>query len=62
MPLAKGQSTQTIQGNIEEILNGYKSTGRIGNITPRSDKHARDIASAMAYKQAGKAKTTMGKM
>ncbi len=56
MPLKKGSSKEKIAYNIEEMLKAYKETGKIGNTTPKNMEHARKIASAAAYKKAGKSK------
>ena len=52
MPLKKGTSQATIGSNIAECMRGYKSTGKIGNTSPRNLAHARKICAAAAYSTA----------
>jgi hypothetical protein len=52
MPLKKGKSSQTISNNIRELAEAYRQKGKIGNIKPKSKKHAVKIASAIAYNKA----------
>ena len=54
MPLKKGTSQATIGSNIGECIRSYKSTGKIGNTSPRNLAHARKICAAAAYTTAGK--------
>lgn len=54
MPLQKGYSAKTRSGNIGEMIDTYKSTGKIGSTTPRNMAHAQSIASARAYSKARK--------
>ena len=54
MPLKKGTSQATIGSNIAECIRSYKSTGKIGNTTPRNLAHARKICAAAAYTTARK--------
>ena len=54
MPLKKGTSQATIGSNIAECIRSYKSTGKIGDITPDDMKHARKICAAAAYTTARK--------
>jgi len=56
MPLRKGKSKKIISQNIEELINAYKERGKIGKIKPKSKKHARKIAVAIAMKKAGLSK------
>jgi hypothetical protein len=49
MPLKPGKSKNTISQNVSELLHSWKQTGKIGNTKPRSAKHARSIAAAIAY-------------
>ena len=57
MPLKKGSGKFTISNNIKELIHAYKEKGKIGNTTPKNMKHAREIASAIAYEKAGKQKS-----
>lgn len=56
MPLKSGSSIETIGGNIGDMIDKYKETGKIGNITPKSMAHAQQIATAAANQKAGDAK------
>jgi len=56
MPLKKGRSQATISSNIGECIRSYKSSGKIGNITPRNLAHASKICQAAAYTSARKSK------
>jgi hypothetical protein len=58
MPLKAGSSIETIGGNIGDMIDKYKETGKIGNVTPRSMAHAQQIATAAANQKAGDAKPT----
>jgi hypothetical protein len=49
MPLKKGRGQSTISSNIAEMMRSWKRTGKIGNTTPKSSKHAQRIAAAAAY-------------
>ena len=51
MPLKSGYTDKTRSANIGEMLEKYKKTGKIGNITPRDMAHAQSIASAAAYRK-----------
>lgn len=51
MPLGKSKIK-----NIAELLRTYKSTGKIGNATPKNLAHAQRIASAIAYEKAKETK------
>ncbi len=58
MPLKKGKSKETISRNIKELVDEYtKGDGKIGNYKPTSKKKAIKVASAIAYKSAGKGKS-----
>lgn len=56
MPLKSGRSMSVVKSNIRELLESYKSSGKIGNVTPDNAAHARRIAIAAAYKKSGRAK------
>lgn len=56
MPLLEGSSDKVIQRNIEELMSSYKRDGKIGNVRPRSEEHARRIATAIAYARAGRSR------
>lgn len=51
MPFWKGKSDKTRNKNIAVVMRDWKKSGKIGNITPKSAKHAAAIASAIAYKK-----------
>lgn len=62
MPLKKGKSQKTISKNIKELVDEYtKGDGKIGNYRPTSKKKAVEVASAIAYKNAGKSKKSTKK-
>ena len=50
MPLKSGKGS--ISANIKELMHTYKSTGKIGNTSPKSRKQASKIAAAIAYRKA----------
>ncbi|MDI3281610.1 MAG: hypothetical protein QJR13_09590 [Bacillota bacterium] len=56
MPLKPGRSDEVISRNIEELMHTYHETGKIGNIKPKNEKHAREIATAIAYREAGRSR------
>lgn len=57
MPLKKGASNKVISANVREMMRDVKQgDGKIGNVKPRSLKHAQKIAVAVALKKAGKAR------
>jgi len=56
MPLAKGSSKGVISSNIRECILSYKKSGKVGNIHPKSLKHAMKICSAISYTSARKSK------
>jgi hypothetical protein len=57
MPLKKGSSQATISANIGEMLDQAKHGGKIGNYKPPSMAKARQVAAAIAYRKAGKARS-----
>ena len=56
MPLKKGSHRKTISSNIEEVVDSWKDTGKIGNSRPRSKKKAVKQAVAISLKMSGKSK------
>lgn len=57
MPRKKGSSNKVISHNIKELVDEYtKGDGKIGNYRPPNKKKAIKVASAIAYKNAGKSK------
>ena len=50
MPLKSGK--KNVSSNIKELMDTYKSSGKIGNVTPKNKKHAAKVAAAIAYKKA----------
>jgi len=52
MPLSSGNSRQTIESNIREMLKSWKESGKIGNTSPKTMAEARRIAAAAAYNKA----------
>ncbi len=56
MPLKKGSSRKTISRNVSEMVDAWKSKGRIGTSRPRTKKKAVKQAVAIALKKAGKSK------
>lgn len=51
MPLKRGKSKATLGSNVEELMSSYKSTGKIGNSTPKSAAAARRQAVAISYRK-----------
>ncbi len=56
MPLKEGKGEKAHSSNVKELMDKYKSTGKIGNTTPKSSEHAQKIANAIAYSRARKKK------
>lgn len=57
MPLKKGKSNKVVSSNIKELVDEYtKGDGKIGNIKPKSKKHAQQIAIAISMKKSGRGK------
>lgn len=50
MPLTPGAP---VGQSIEELINSFKSKGKIGNTKPKNPDQARRIAIAIAYKNKG---------
>lgn len=62
MPLKKGKSKKAISKNIKGLVDEYtKGDGKIGNYKPTSKKKAVKVAAAIAYKNAGKSKSSKKK-
>ena len=57
MPLKKGSSHKTISRNVKEMVDTWKSKGKIGNSRPASKKKAIKQAVAISLKKAGKSKS-----
>jgi len=56
MPLKKGYSRKTIEANIQEIVDKWQKTGKIGNSKPKTKKKAVEQAVAIALRIAEEAK------
>lgn len=56
MPLRSGNGRRTVNGNIKEMVDTWKSKGKIGNSRPRSKKKAIKQAVAITLKKADKSK------
>jgi hypothetical protein len=54
MPLKKGKSNKVISFNIKELVDAYKTKGKIGTSKPASKAKAIKQAVAIAYSKAGK--------
>ena len=52
MPLKSGKSKKTHSTNVREMIDAWKSTGRIGNTRPKTMQKAQEIANAAAYRKA----------
>ena len=53
MPLHKGRSRKIQSQNIKELVDTYKSTGKIGTSHPKSKKAAIKQAVAISYAKKG---------
>ena len=60
MPLKSGKSKKVMGSNIKELVNDYKSSGRIGTSKPKSKSAAIKQAVAIAYDKAGATKKAKG--
>lgn len=56
MPLKKGSSKKTVSKNIKEVMDSYKSSGKIGTSKPASAKKAQKQAVAIAMSEARRSK------
>jgi hypothetical protein len=56
MPIKKGKSKKVIKENIEELVESFEKTGKIGSSKPKSKKAAARQAVAIAYSSARKSK------
>ena len=52
MPLQKGPGRKKHSANVRELMETYKSSGKIGNVKPKGKKHAMAVANAIAYREA----------
>lgn len=52
MPLSKDMAHSEI---VEELMQTYTTTGKIGDYTPKSKKEALEIANAIAFRIKGEA-------
>ena len=50
MPLIQGKSENAFKGNVSELINSFKKTGKIGNSKPADTNRARKQALAIAFK------------
>ena len=57
MPLKAGSNRKVVSSNIKELVDTYKSKGRIGTSKPASKKAAVKQAVAISLKSAGMDKT-----
>jgi len=56
MPLQTGKSDAAISANISLMIREYRRSGKIGTTRPRDPKHAQQVAAAVAYEKAGRAR------
>jgi len=56
MPLKKGSSKKVISSNIKELVDAFKSKGKIGTSKPKSKKSAVKQAVAISMNKAGKSR------
>ena len=60
MPLKTGSSRKAVSSNIRELVDTYKSKGRIGTSQPADKKSAVKQAIAISMNQAGMSKMSKG--
>lgn len=53
MPLISGKSEEAFRSNLSEMIRAYKTTGKIGNSSPKSLAKARKQALADAFEKRG---------
>ena len=56
MPLKAGSSDEVISANIGECMRSYRRKGKIGNIRPDNNAHARRICARIAHDKARESK------
>ncbi len=56
MPLSKGKSKKAFGSNVKELVDTYKSKGKIGTSHPKNKKAAIKQAVAIAYSVQRKSK------
>jgi len=61
MPLKKGSSKKTINSNVKELVDTYKSKGKIGTSKPRNKAKAVKQAVAISMSMAKKSKKSKKK-
>lgn len=47
MPLRRNMSHRA---KVSELMSSYHKTGKIGNVKPKNESHALEIANAIAYR------------
>lgn len=53
MPTIKGDKSKKAHSkNVQEMMDAYARTGKIGNVRPRNRRHAIQIANAASYTSA----------
>lgn len=58
MPLKEGHSKKVRDANIQELIDSWKKTGMIGDQKIKTEKKAREVATAIAYRKAREAVMT----
>jgi hypothetical protein len=61
MPLKKGSSKKIISSNVKELVDTYKSKGKVGTSKPKSKKAAVKQAVAISMSMAKKSKKSKKK-